>query len=776
MSELKTPEEFSNYYYQKLKNELNVSNINLNRLGFVGFFIELLGNTQFDIKSYYDHLFNESFPITSRENQNLLYHSDVFGYTPQLATPSQLQGQFEFNIQKMAENNSNVKTRIYELQDISLSFSEIEFRSESKYKLIFNYTAPSTYSITGQIYDNDKYDTHPLKYSYAKIPIIGFKQYNSTEITRHIPKYPYGSFNILDIPLNDYLYNLTIFVREKNHTDFEKYDTSISKFEKIGNDKTVFYKILPNNILRIELGSGIRGNYIPEAEVKITINTTKGEEGNIGTLINNYTSNKFNIFKFDYDFNDNLIDSKKINNIKSVIKNVTVSSSIDGKNSETEDILKSKLIKYIQSRKNLVSQVDYNNILQEYFPHSDVLFKKSGISENIIYVYNYFLNNYSQPFRTITKTLLISVFDNKIAYPKIIINGETFVSPFYYEYNELLNTYDGFLFDDNVNFYPTSSPILSPDNDEKAYVRFLFDQHYTFLNLVYDFQLNKTTIYVKNKYFKTTNNLTLQCKTLNINSVLTNKYNDMYYYVYDGVIKNFNTFILTFEHSGIKHNYYFNGVTNAQSTETFLRLKKYIKDSTQYVINVPLIHEDNFNNKTDKDMIDKLIKTNFINVNISDNRMISDDVQVRFCNTINIPANIVKKITKQKIDNDIKLPFLLKINLTLDRNDVMVNSISITELEEDIREAVSKFILDTANGIYIKYYNTQIIDICHNFDLVKSCKVQTFDSDDFEITPGIELLNKLEFVKLLTKDEFLDYSSIYWWFDINNIQINTTLI
>ncbi len=47
---LKTPSDYSNYYYNKLKAELNVSNINLNKLGFVGFFIDLLGNTQYDIK------------------------------------------------------------------------------------------------------------------------------------------------------------------------------------------------------------------------------------------------------------------------------------------------------------------------------------------------------------------------------------------------------------------------------------------------------------------------------------------------------------------------------------------------------------------------------------------------------------------------------------------------------------------------------------------------------------------------------------------------------
>ena len=91
---MKTPNEFSEFYYQKLKEKLDITDINLNRLGFVGYFIELLGNVQYDTKQYYDLLFNESFPVSALDNINLLYHSDVYGYNPVLATPSEIIGNF----------------------------------------------------------------------------------------------------------------------------------------------------------------------------------------------------------------------------------------------------------------------------------------------------------------------------------------------------------------------------------------------------------------------------------------------------------------------------------------------------------------------------------------------------------------------------------------------------------------------------------------------------------------------------------------------------------
>ena len=778
---LRNPNDFSNYYYEKLKSELNVSNINLNRLGFVGFFIELMGNTQFDVKTYYDHLFNESFPITARENQNLLYHSNVFGYNPNLALPSELNGVLEYDFDKLLDNTAGVKLREIEISNLVFNFNNIEFRMESKYKLVCNYLKPNYFSITNEIYNNDNYNLYPLKYSNSKVPLIAVKQYSSETTNRYLPKYPYGSFHIIDINLTDHLFEIDVLVREKHTVEFIPYEPRISKFETLGNDKIVFYKILPGSILRLEFGSGIHGHYIPEAEIQLIIKTTKGEKGNIGSYksVNKFNLTKFNIHRFDYNFDDNLIESVEIKHVNHVFKSLDIKQSDGGKDPELDKDLKSNLIKYIQTRENLVSQVDYNNILESFFPNSDILFKKSGISENIIYVYNYFLNEYNQPLYSLTKSLLRTTFEeslnhNKIVYPVFIIDNKEYISPFLYEWNDLLGFYDGHIFDDNINFFPSKSPSFVSASKELR--NNLFDSSLTFLNLVYNIEDNITRIYIKNKYFNDSLLLNLSCITLGINENLTDRIKDTYYYDYPGVIKNNSTFVLKFFVSGYVFEYYFNNVKNVEISESFLKLKKYLNSGNEYIINVPLIDYDRFKENTDKENIQNLIRNTFTKINVDNNRMISDDVQLRFSNTSYIDENIVKKITKQQFDFDIQLPFKIFIQVTLDKNEILVNSISIPELIDDIKLEVSKFILANANGINVKYYNTQIVDICHNFNPVKSCKVETYDDNDTFIPNGIETLDKHDFIKLLSKEEFLNYSSVYWWFDINNIEVSTLLI
>ena len=61
-----TPEEFVDYYYEKLKTDLAVYNIKISKVGFIGFLFNMLGYTHFDVKTYYDSLFKEAFVATGQ--------------------------------------------------------------------------------------------------------------------------------------------------------------------------------------------------------------------------------------------------------------------------------------------------------------------------------------------------------------------------------------------------------------------------------------------------------------------------------------------------------------------------------------------------------------------------------------------------------------------------------------------------------------------------------------------------------------------------------------
>ncbi|MFW6247166.1 MAG: hypothetical protein ACOC22_03290, partial [bacterium] len=70
----KTLSDFIKNQETQLKEYLEQNDLQINKLGVIGFFINLLGNTTFDVKQYYDKLFQESFLSTSREDYNILMH------------------------------------------------------------------------------------------------------------------------------------------------------------------------------------------------------------------------------------------------------------------------------------------------------------------------------------------------------------------------------------------------------------------------------------------------------------------------------------------------------------------------------------------------------------------------------------------------------------------------------------------------------------------------------------------------------------------------------
>ncbi len=93
-----TPEEFINYYYEVLKADLGVYDLQISKVGFVGFFLNLLGYTHFDVKQYYDSLFKEAFVGTAQTEETQYLHASVYGYIPSSATAATATGTIEFDM------------------------------------------------------------------------------------------------------------------------------------------------------------------------------------------------------------------------------------------------------------------------------------------------------------------------------------------------------------------------------------------------------------------------------------------------------------------------------------------------------------------------------------------------------------------------------------------------------------------------------------------------------------------------------------------------------
>lgn len=777
MNKLTNPNEFSEFYYQKLKEKLDITDINLNRLGFVGFFIELLGNVQYDIKNYYDLLFNESFPISALDNINLLYHSGVYGYSPILAKPAEIIGNFVITPILSNSIQSSVQRRELYFDNISFIIDNVEFKLDAIYKIIFNKSTGNYYSMHSEVLYNNKYDVIPFTNSNSRIPVIGLLQYSTFSNSFTIPNYNYGSHFVYDISLNDYIYNLSIEVQLRDSEEYVLFETLQTKAFVSENKNIAFYSILPNNTLRIEFGSGIRGEYIPGANIRLSIKTTKGDRGNIGQhLISNISGSL--LIK---DVNINEVVINEFTQDASEYLSLEINNSVGGQNPHVDSDLQKELLQYIQTRENLVSSTDFHNNLKDYSAESEILFKKSTINENIIYLYGRILNKYLVPIYTMTITILHSEFENQVIVksnkkyvvdPLFILNGKYFTCPFYFEYNPLFNTYDGYIHFKSIDYFPVSAPI-SADITSNLPIDI-------FINLVYNKELDITRIYIKTKTETFTKNnveITLESQLLGItksNNLILEE--DYYYYDYSGVIKTAAEMYVSITINNIKYpSYKFANVCNVYDETHHLRLKTYLTKNTNYIINLPVIETEEYSK--DPDYYIALIRNMFESINIKENRMISDDVQFRFLNTYNSRKEFNTTLLKQQYNFDVGLPFKIKIVLTFSRNDVIISKLKILDITNEVKLAVSKHLIETTTGLNLNFYKTKIIDICHNFDGVKSVAVELRDVNGIEIPNGsIESIEKESFIDAVDKQLYLEYTPMFWWFDINNIDISSILI
>ena len=103
-----TPEEFANFYMESLKQEFSTYELQVNKVGFLGYLINMLGNVTYDSKIYKDMLFKEAFPATAQQDDNIYLHGSIYGYKPNLATPAVASGTISFDFSLLPATSSSV--------------------------------------------------------------------------------------------------------------------------------------------------------------------------------------------------------------------------------------------------------------------------------------------------------------------------------------------------------------------------------------------------------------------------------------------------------------------------------------------------------------------------------------------------------------------------------------------------------------------------------------------------------------------------------------------
>lgn len=769
LNKLTDPQEFIAYYFNEIKTELEADNLSLSKVGGLGFLLNIMGNTQFDIKKYYDGLFNEAFPISSFNDVNLQQHSLTFGYLYDNAKASSLVGNILFDFLNLPPRSSAVKKREIKLIDISFMVGDLNFILESDYTIIIDIDNLSIEHYKAKLIDpNSDLQIIPLSETYPSVVINSCRQYTIDTREFNIPSYPFGSYYSIEIELDDFIESIVVKVKEYNTTVEKIFNTSKVKTFFSNSDEYVFYKIIYRDnkpILVIELGSGKKGKYIPNSNIIIELRKTKGLAGNIGKMTLSQ------IFKGQIEITDYDKDSKELSSISNIISpnqllTFDIVNGIGGEDVLSGDSLRKGLLQFIQSRDNLISELDFKNILSKYFKYSNFLFKKIYFQDNIMSIYVSFLNRYLQPIHTLSKNIDEQVFlaksisssgDIYSFYPEVEIEGKLFISPFLYKYDKFLNVYRGYLVLQEYVF-SLNNIVKESLNELQLEPIFKLKLNFNYLDISTTFTILPIIEDPKFKY--------------QINSVFVNE--ETKSVTFPGLmIEKIPLHVYVYNDSDQKlYDVKFNDVGLVQNTTDFLHLKKYhLSDSTIQLIDVPLVDKEEFLN--DETFYLLKLGSQISSISLSETRLLSDDLQLKLINSYYIPQHFTKKVTIQQYDFNIFLPLIININLLLEKNYIISNNIDVLSSIVKLRLNIANY-LNEKNSSSIKFYSSKLVDFIHtNNDWIKYVEIKLCDARNTQLTQSnIESIDQQLFISTFTKDEILNYCPNLWWFDINNLTIN----
>ena len=398
-----TPEEFVNYYYEQLKTDLSVYDLQISKVGFVGYFLNLLGYTHFDLKQYYDSLFKEAFVGTSQTEEAQYLQAATYGYIPLFATPSAATGTVEFDmINWLPRRASNIVRRevIVGYSSSSGQFvpasstfkiGDIQFSIDAFYKFIEVEDNGSYYYTTDIITMDGSKFTYPSSSSTISVPLYSTSQYVKKEITTELKPYNFGAYQTYYFGIDPgyFLSNLEVYVTESgaDSSTEEQYTVKYTKYLEKGNDKSVFLRKITASNYVIEFGSGLRGKWISSATVRMVIKSTRGTSGNLIDKTNLKIQLSGNVFAFDYErTSSGQLSSTASNPIVMQAPLVNFEYSEAGLDSLSGEDLRDAIIRFIQTRDNLISRQDYNNIALLYYSDFKFLFKKFNVFDNTFYL------------------------------------------------------------------------------------------------------------------------------------------------------------------------------------------------------------------------------------------------------------------------------------------------------------------------------------------------------------------------------------------------------
>ena len=484
---MKSPEEIQFEVEELIKTSFNVQNAELLKTGELGFFTNFLTNIKFDAQLYYQTLFNENNPALAENHSSLFFHSDYANFDFEYSTAATLDTvlvlpktgveinhthefiipagkvvedinglywTFEYTVQIKMSNVSGNKIVAWQLEDNNvkqLSITEgtnpndnLEIYIIDIPKNLKQYKADTTYEIVGNYEIGENYELN------TQIPYIS--DLNAIDVYRmkkdNLDKKDDGSYRS-ELEKIEYINTLIVMsdFNLRNEPNLIKLNRQFNRYNM--SPKSNDYLLQLNNTqASIILGNGIYGEKVDENDlILIRIKETAGARGNVN-------SNEFSIdnITLNYYVNDTLVESGTAN-----LRGLSLRGSIGGSTLDNTEDFRRRLVNHIYSRENIVTEVDFKNFFNNLHKSSPAIYSSQVLTGNYIWVYNALFDDDNKVIDTTTINKKTNeIYDNPFM-PIYNIDNYDYISPFYYKYNQSLNTWDSYM----IN--PWQQVILSYD-------------------------------------------------------------------------------------------------------------------------------------------------------------------------------------------------------------------------------------------------------------------------------------------------------------------------
>jgi hypothetical protein len=196
-----------------------------------------------------------------------------------------------------------------------------------------------------------------------------------------------------------------------------------------------------------------------------------------------------------------------------------------------------------------------------------------------------------------------------------------------------------------------------------------------------------------------------------------------------------------------------------------------------YIINIPLLSYDKY--IEDPEFYLDKSKQFIVDHNIQGKRMVSDNLQFRFLDTLTVPAYYLENFTVQKYDSfDIKFPLNLSVDVIVDSEIVVNEKINLAEKKDNFLLMIADWLQKTHTGTKICFYNSQVADLIHTDQVwIKSVETVLTDANGTIIPNGIETIPDLEGLENIRDNKLaiIKYSSWFWYWNVDEISMKMVI-